>query len=86
MGRDGETQDGLLACAVLAACFVAVCSAVRAATPNDPQPGQRIDLKVLLISADGTEAGFGAWKAALDREGVPYDTIVAYNGRPRSRR
>ena len=38
-------------------------------------PGQRIDVKVLLISADGTEPGFGAWKAELDREGVPYDTL-----------
>ena len=57
---------------------------VRAATPNDVQPGQRVDLKVLLVSADGTEPGFGAWKAALDREGVPYDTLVAYNGQARA--
>ena len=40
-------------------------------------PGQRVDLKVLLISADGTEPGYGAWKAALDREGVPYDALIA---------
>jgi hypothetical protein len=40
-------------------------------------PGQRVDLKVLLISADGTEPGYGAWKAELEREGVPYDTFVA---------
>ena len=53
---------------------------VRAATPNDIQPGQRVDLKVLILSADGTEPGFGAWQAALDREGVPYDTFVAYSG------
>ena len=51
-----------------------------AAPANDSKPGQRIDLKVLLLSADGTEPGFGAWKAALDREGVPYDTFVAYTG------
>ena len=42
-----------------------------------PQPGQRIDLRVLLVSATGTEATFGAWKAQLDREGVPYDAIIA---------
>ena len=47
-------------------------------------PGQRVDLKVLLISADGTEPGYGAWKAALEREGVPYDTLVAYNGQARA--
>jgi hypothetical protein len=44
-----------------------------------PQPGQRIDLKVLLIGASGTEPTFGAWKAQFDREGVPYDTIIADN-------
>src|ERR1044072_7534139 len=42
-------------------------------------PGQTVDLKVLLISADGSEPGYGAWKAELDREGVPYDTLVAYD-------
>ncbi|MEA2248255.1 MAG: hypothetical protein QOH46_2784, partial [Solirubrobacteraceae bacterium] len=42
-----------------------------------PQPGQRIDLKVLLISATGAEPTFGAWKAELAREGVPYDAKVA---------
>jgi hypothetical protein len=47
-------------------------------------PGQRIDLKVLLVSADGTEPGFGAWKAELEREGVPYSTFVAYNGQAKA--
>jgi hypothetical protein len=53
---------------------------VPVAAPSGSQPGQRIDLKVLLLSADGTEAGYGAWRAALDREGVPYETFVAYDG------
>jgi hypothetical protein len=57
---------------------------VRAATPNDVQPGQRVDLKVLLVSADGTEPGYGAWQAALDREGVPYDKLVIYNGQTKA--
>jgi hypothetical protein len=67
-------------------CLVALvtASAVGAALPNDPAPGQRIDLKVLLLSADGTEPGFGAWQAALDREGVPYDTFVAYDGQAKA--
>ncbi|HEX5923517.1 MAG TPA: hypothetical protein VFY45_06770, partial [Baekduia sp.] len=63
--------------AVAAAMLVPV---VMAATPNRILPTQRIDVKVLLISADGTEPGFGAWKAELAREGVPYDTFVAYSG------
>ena len=53
-------------------------------TPARARPGQRVDLKVLLLSADGTEPGFGAWKAALEREGVPYDTLVAYDGQTRA--
>ena len=45
----------------------------------EPKPGQRVDLKVLLVAATGNEPGFSAWKADLEREGVPYDTIVADN-------
>jgi hypothetical protein len=55
-----------------------------AAGPVRIAPGERVDLKVLLISADGTEPGFGAWKAELDREGLPYDTLVAFNGQTRT--
>ena len=66
-----------MAASALAATIV---PAVLAATPNQIAPGQRVDAKVLLISADGTEPGFGAWKAELAREGVPYDSFVAYNG------
>jgi hypothetical protein len=42
-----------------------------------PQPGQRIDLRVLVIGATGTEPTFGGWKAALTREGVPFDAKIA---------
>jgi hypothetical protein len=66
--------------ATAAAAAAIVVPVVTAATPNRILPAQRIDVKVLLISADGTEAGFGAWKAELAREGVPYDTFVAYSG------
>jgi hypothetical protein len=64
---------------VLVAMLAAV-PLVGAATPAEIGAGQRIDMKVLLLSADGTEPGFDAWRAALDREGVPYDTFVAYQG------
>ncbi|HEX8159849.1 MAG TPA: hypothetical protein VF526_20915 [Solirubrobacteraceae bacterium] len=46
------------------------------------QAGRRIDLRVLLLSADGQEPAFHAWEAALDREGVPYHAIVARRGHP----
>jgi hypothetical protein len=42
----------------------------------------RIDLKVLLVSADGTEPTFGLWKTTLDREGVPYDSMIATTAPP----
>ena len=62
----------LLAGALLVAALTPMAYAAVA-----PQPGQRIDLKVLLLSADGKEATFGAWKAALAREGVPYEAKIA---------
>jgi len=61
-----------------------IVPAVLAATPARVLPNQRVDVKVLLISADGTEPGFGAWKTELAREGMPYDTLVAYNGANRA--
>ncbi|HMJ33395.1 MAG TPA: hypothetical protein VK501_05735 [Baekduia sp.] len=83
--RATELRTTLLAVAAVAAVAVAVAVAVAsAATPGTPGPGQRIDVKVLLLSADGTEPGFGAWKAELAREGVPYDTFVAYQGAART--
>lgn len=67
---------------VLAALALAalVVPAVLAATPNRIAPTQRLDAKVLLLSADGTEPGFAAWKYELTREGVPFDAVVSYTG------
>jgi hypothetical protein len=69
--------------AVIAIAGLAVPVAL-AAPPAQVAPGQIVDLKVLLISADGSEPGFGAWKAELDREGVPYDTLQAYTGQTKT--
>ena len=55
-----------------------------AATPTRVAPGQQVELKVLLLSADGSEPGFAAWKAQLEREGVPYETLVAFDGQRRA--
>jgi hypothetical protein len=54
------------------AVFIAAVSTASAALPN-----QRTDLKVLLLSATGTEPTTDAWEAALKREGVPFDKKVA---------
>ncbi len=83
----GRTTKGTLVRIFMACCVAAllVTPLVRAAAPNEILAGQKIDMKVLLLSADGTEPGFGAWKAELEREGVPYDTFVAYDGANRAR-
>src|SRR3954453_11820688 len=70
--------------AAAAAAFVLALPVALAAPAAHLEPGARVDLKVLLVSADGTEPGYGAWRAQLDREGVPYDTFVAYNGQAKA--
>src|SRR6185312_2785673 len=74
----------LLLLVVLALAGVAV-PVVLAATPNRIAPTQRLDAKVLLLSADGTEPGFAAWKYQLTREGVPFDAVVSYAGAAKAR-
>jgi hypothetical protein len=51
----------------------------RAATqrPGSFAAGKQIDLKLLVLSADGHEPTFAWWKQALRDSGVPYDTLVA---------
>jgi hypothetical protein len=64
------------AAAVALACALAAF-ATGGADAADPPPGPRIDLKVLVLAATGDEPSFGAWQAALRREGVPFDALVA---------
>jgi hypothetical protein len=45
-------------------------------------PLPRIDLKVLLVGTSATEPDFVAWQAALQREGVPFDTVVGASHTP----
>ncbi len=45
-----------------------------AAAPSQPLPGQRVDMKVLLIGASTTDGVYDAWKTELDRAGVPFDS------------
>ena len=59
------------------AIFLMAASAASAALPN-----QRTDLKVLLLSATGTEPSTSAWEAALKREGVPFEKKIATQDEP----
>jgi len=62
---------------IVAAALVLASVASVASGALAPQPGQRIDLRVLVLGATGTEPTFNAWKAELTREGVPFDAKVA---------
>ena len=67
---------------VLVLVLAAGALVVAMAKPAAAAPGQRVDLRVLLLSADGKEPSYEAWQAALRREGVPYDTLVATEAPP----
>ncbi len=62
--------------ALALACLLLAVLAPSGAAAATPHAGQQIDMKVLLLSADGREPDFAAWKTLLAREGVPFDTIV----------
>jgi len=65
---------------LLLVAMVVIGAAVPVVLAAPSQPGQRVDGKVLLLSADGTEPGFAAWKYQLTREGVPFDAVISYTG------
>ncbi len=67
-----RTIKRLSALLALTAMLLGLPSAASAASAN-----QQVDLRVLLLSANGTEPSYRAWSAALQREGVPFDAIVA---------
>lgn len=57
----------------LATLLVAVPVALSA---SEPKPGQRIDLKVLVLTTPTLDPVAAAWESALDREGVPHDRKI----------
>ena len=61
--------------AVVFAGAVWVPASSAAATP-------RIDLKVLLLGTSSSEPDFQSWQAALQREGVRFDTVVGSSHAP----
>jgi hypothetical protein len=67
-----RTIKRLSALLMAAALLLGLPSAAHAAAPN-----QQVDLRILLLSATGSEPSYQAWSAALQREGVPFDAIVA---------
>jgi hypothetical protein len=58
----------------------AVAVSLASIAPASAAAAQRIDMKVLLLGTSSTEPDFTAWRSALQREGVPFDTIVTSPG------
>jgi len=58
---------------VLAAILVTALSLAPAAAETP----RSIDMKMLVISADGSEPVFAGIKSILDQVGIPYDTLIA---------
>ena len=74
LGRVLALLASLLAAGALGGAVSAPSSSA-ATTP-------RINLRVLLLGSSTTEPDFQAWEAALQREGVPFDTIVGPSHTP----
>jgi hypothetical protein len=74
--RAGGPRRGRWLVAALAALTLLSLGAGRASALVVDPPA-RVDLQVLLVSADGTEPTFGLWKATLEKAGVPYDSLLA---------
>jgi hypothetical protein len=74
--RRGSRRRGAATLLTLAALLVAG-AAQAALLPTD-----KVDLRVLVLSADGTEPGLETWTTTLSREGVPFDVVVAVEAPP----
>jgi hypothetical protein len=48
--------------------------------PASASAAQRIDMKVLVLGTSSTDPNLLSWQSALQREGVPYETIVTSPG------
>lgn len=65
------------------AMLMVVASVALAATSIAPAvagAAQRIDMKVLVLGTSSTDPNLLSWQGALQREGVPYETIVTSSG------
>jgi hypothetical protein len=55
-------------------------TAVASIVPATAGAAQRIDMKVLVLGTSTTDPNLVSWQAALQREGVPFETIVTSAG------
>jgi hypothetical protein len=64
---------------VLLSCVASIL-ALTLTSAGAASAAQRIDMKVLLLGTSTTEPDFAAWSSALQREGVPFETIITSPG------
>lgn len=62
---------------VLQLVFAAMLITVLSLAPAAAETPKSIDMKMLVISADGNEPVFAGIKSILDQIGIPYDTLIA---------
>lgn len=60
----------------LAMMALALAGTLMVAAADGAGAAQRVELRVLLIGANGEEPSFQAWQAQLRREGVPHDVVL----------
>jgi uncharacterized protein YaaQ len=60
--------------------LVSIAGGVASLAPASAAAAQRIDMKVLVLGTSATEPDLVSWQSALQREGVPYETIVTTPG------
>jgi hypothetical protein len=75
MGRKA-TIRGL----VLLTAVVSLAATLASIAPAAASAAQRIDMKVLVLGISSTDPNLVSWQSALQREGVPYETIVTTPG------
>jgi Immunoglobulin I-set domain len=62
------------------AVTLTVVVALLMGTAGSASAAQRIDMKVLLLGTSTSESDFQSWQLALQREGVPFQTIITSPG------
>ncbi len=55
---------------------IAIAAVVCVTLPAAASAASRVDLRVLLLGTSTTDPNFTAWQSALEREGVPFDTLI----------
>ncbi len=62
--------------------LVLLAGVLTAAPASSQTAVNTVDLRILLVSADGTEPALEAWRSRLTAEGVPFDLITTVTAPP----